>query len=61
MNVAWAAGAVSGPAAGGAIAAATGDWIPFVLGAALCATSFVVLQRRTSGRRLKAKLGVPGA
>jgi len=61
MNVAWAAGAVSGPAAGGAIAAATGDWIPFVLGAALCATSFVVLQRRTSGRRLKAKLGVPRA
>jgi MFS family permease len=61
MNVAWAAGAVSGPAAGGAIAAATGDWIPFVLGAALCAGSFVVLLRRTSGGRVPAKLGVPGA
>jgi MFS family permease len=61
MNVAWAAGAVSGPAAGGAIASATGDWIPFVLGSALCAAAFVVLWRRTSGRRITAKLGVPGA
>ena len=61
MNVAWATGAVSGPAAGGAIAAATGYWIPFVLGAALCAGSFVVLQRRMSGSRVPAKLGVPGA
>jgi MFS family permease len=61
MNVAWATGAVSGPAAGGAIASATGDWIPFVLGSALCAGSFVVLRRRTSVRRMDAKLGVPGA
>jgi MFS family permease len=61
MNVAWAAGAVSGPAAGGAIASATGDWIPFVLGSALCAGAFVVLRRHTSGRRITAKLGVPGA
>jgi MFS family permease len=61
MNVAWALGAVSGPAAGGAIAAATGDWIPFVLGAAVCSGTFVVLQRRMGGRRIQAKLGVPGA
>jgi MFS family permease len=40
MNAAWAIGAFVGPAAGGAIASATGDWIPFVLGAALCATAF---------------------
>lgn len=40
MNAAWAIGAFVGPAAGGAIASATGDWIPFVLGAGLCATAF---------------------
>jgi len=48
MNVAWAAGAVSGPAVGGAIAGATGDWVPFVLGAALCAGTLGVLQRRSA-------------
>jgi len=48
MNVAWAAGAVSGPAAGGAIASATGDWIPFVLAAALCACASVALRRRSA-------------
>jgi MFS family permease len=37
MNAAWAVGAVIGPAAGGAIAGATGDWAPFVLAALLCA------------------------
>lgn len=39
MNAAWAVGAVVGPAAGGAIAGATGDWVPFVLAAALCGLS----------------------
>jgi MFS family permease len=58
MNVAWAAGAVSGPAAGGAIASATGDWIPFVLASALCAGAFVVLTRRVGLRRV---VGVSGA
>ena len=38
MNVAWALGSVVGPAAGGAIAGATGDWIPFVLSAVVCAS-----------------------
>jgi MFS family permease len=42
MNAAWAVGAFVGPAAGGAIATATGDWIPFVLGAALCAVAFAL-------------------
>jgi MFS family permease len=41
MSAAWAVGAFIGPAAGGAIAGATGDWIPFALGAALCATTCV--------------------
>ena len=36
MNAAWALGAVLGPAAGGAIAGATGDWIPYVLAALAC-------------------------
>jgi MFS family permease len=36
MNAAWALGAVVGPAAAGAIADATGDWIPYVLTAAAC-------------------------
>jgi MFS family permease len=42
MNAAWAIGAFVGPAAGGAIATATGDWIPFVLGAGLCAGAFAL-------------------
>jgi MFS family permease len=36
MNAAWALGAVLGPTAGGAIASATGDSVPFLLAAALC-------------------------
>jgi len=46
MNAAWALGAVAGPAAGGAIAGATGDWIPFVLAAVLCATTFIAVRPR---------------
>ena len=41
MNAAWAVGAAVGPAAAGAIAAATGDWIPFVLAAAACAAALL--------------------
>jgi MFS family permease len=51
MNAAWALGAVAGPAAGGAIASATGDWIPFVLAAALCAATLAVVRPRRSVRR----------
>jgi MFS family permease len=36
MNAAWAMGALVGPAAGGAVAAATGDVVPFLVAAALC-------------------------
>ena len=45
MSAAWAAGAVAGPAAGGAIASATGDWVPFALGAALCGSILLVVRR----------------
>jgi MFS family permease len=42
MSAAWATGAFVGPAAGGSIASATGDWIPFVIAAAVCAAAFVL-------------------
>ena len=44
MNAAWAVGAMVGPAAGGAIAGATGDWIPFVLAAALSAAALAAVR-----------------
>jgi predicted MFS family arabinose efflux permease len=52
MNAAWAVGAMAGPAAGGAIAGATGDSTPFILAAAGCAFAFLMFRRRdasTSG------------
>jgi MFS family permease len=45
MNAAWASGALIGPAAGGAIAAASGDIVPFVVAAALCATALAAARR----------------
>jgi hypothetical protein len=51
MNAAWATGAVTGPAAGGAIANATGDWIPFILAACLCAAALVASRRRSEHER----------
>lgn len=59
MNAAWALGAIAGPAAGGAIAGATGDWIPFVLGASLCVVSLAILRPRAA--RASTTLSVPGA
>jgi MFS family permease len=41
MNAAWALGAMVGPAAGGAIAAVTGDTVPFLLAAAACVAALV--------------------
>jgi MFS family permease len=46
MNAAWALGAIVGPAAGGAIAGATGDSIPFALAAGLCASALLFLRSR---------------
>ena len=48
MNAAWATGAVLGPAAGGAIAGATGDIVPFLLAAVLCAGALVAVRPRTA-------------
>jgi MFS family permease len=42
MSAAWAVGGFVGPAAAGAIAGATSDWIPFVLAAGVCAVAFAV-------------------
>ena len=45
MNAAWALGALIGPAAGGAVAAATGDVVPFLVCAGLCATALAAVRR----------------
>ncbi len=48
MNAAWSVGAIAGPAAGGAIAEATGDRVPLLIasGACLATLAFVVSRRR---------------
>ena len=45
MNAAWALGALVGPAAGGAVAAVTGDVVPFLVAAGLCAGALAAVQR----------------
>lgn len=49
MNAAWALGAMTGPAAGGALADAIGDPAPYVLCAALALATLVVVDR-TAGQ-----------
>jgi MFS family permease len=62
MNAAWAIGAVIGPAAGGAIAGATGDWVPFVLAAALCAGTLLATGGSSSRHSLSERVSaVPGS
>jgi MFS family permease len=46
VNLAWAAGMVLGAAGGGAMAAATGDAVPYIAFAALCLVTLVTLSRR---------------
>lgn len=45
MNAAWALGALIGPAAGGAVAAASGDVVPLVISACLCGAALVATRR----------------
>ena len=45
MNAAWATGALVGPAAGGAVAAASGDVVPFLVSAGFCATALAAVRR----------------
>jgi MFS family permease len=43
-NTVWAVGAVVGPAGAGALASASGDWLPFVIAAALCVASLAAIR-----------------
>jgi MFS family permease len=52
MNAAWASGALLGPAAGGAVAAATGDLVPYLVSAGLCGLGLVLARRWSSRRRI---------
>ncbi len=45
MNSAWALGNLAGPAAGGAVAGAWGDAIPYLVGGALCLLTLLAAQR----------------
>jgi len=45
MNLAWAMGNAVGPLAGGALADAVGDALPYVLGAGVCAVTLVWVRR----------------
>jgi len=45
MNAAWAMGALVGPAAGGGVAAASGDVVPFLVAAGFCATALAAVRR----------------
>jgi len=48
MNAAWASGALIGPAVGGAVAAATGDVVPFLVAALLCAGALAAVRRMSA-------------
>jgi MFS family permease len=45
MNAAWATGALIGPAAGGAVAAASGDVVPYLASAGFCAAALAWVRR----------------
>ena len=45
MNAAWALGALIGPAVGGAVAATTGDVVPYLCSAVLCAGALAAVWR----------------
>jgi MFS family permease len=59
MNAAWAMGALIGPAAGGAVAAATGDVVPFLFSAGFCTAALAAVRRarhRTTARAVPSDL-----
>jgi MFS family permease len=60
MNTAWAAGNMTGPAAGGALAEAAGDWLPYGLAALLCLLTLVASFRlRLVAESARAPTGHP--
>jgi MFS family permease len=48
MNGAWSVGAIIGPAAGGALAESTGDRLPFLIVAGICAATLAFAATRRS-------------
>jgi MFS family permease len=61
MNAAWAGGALVGPAAGGAVADASGDVVPFLISAGLCAATLAAVRRARYRAAAGARIGAPGA
>jgi len=60
MNTAWAAGNMTGPVAGGALAEAAGDWLPYGLAALLCLlTLFASFRVRLAAGSAGAPTGHP--
>ena len=57
INLAWAAGQVTGAGGGGALAKATGDGVPFAIAAALCALTLGLLVVRPAATRLRSGYG----
>lgn len=51
MNLAWAPGQALGSAAGGAIAKATSDAVPFLLLSGACVATLLALRRHRGGAR----------
>ena len=60
MNSSWALGNAVGPAAGGALAQATRDAVPYLVGAAVCAVTLTRLRRLTRPRAAVAVDRLPG-
>jgi hypothetical protein len=54
VNLTWAGGQVLGAVAGGALAEATSDAVPYALLAALCALTLVALLRAGRPARVEA-------
>jgi MFS family permease len=51
MNAAWATGAMIGPGAGGALAAASGDRVPFLIATAICLLTLAATKPSLSAGR----------
>jgi MFS family permease len=54
MNLAWAGGQIIGAGGGGAVAKATGDALPIMIAAGLCAVTLVIGARRRRVARVSA-------
>jgi MFS family permease len=59
LNIAWSPGQLIGTTGSGALAGATGDWVPYLVLAILCFGSLALLGRLTWTR--PSTLGTPGA